>query len=147
MHARSLRDPEGFWSELAKTMITWDTPFTSISSGGPARGDFAWFHGGKLNVAYNCIDRHALATPNKTAIIWEADEPGEHRYISYSELLANVCQVSNLLLSYGLKKGDYVTIYMPMVPEAGGFRHENCDLRWSTSGSQTNAPFLQPTRC
>ncbi|KAI9034139.1 acetate-CoA ligase [Hyaloraphidium curvatum] len=118
MHARSLADPEGFWGDLARNMITWDTPFRSVAAGGHERGDFSWFHGGTLNVAYNCIDRHALANPDKTAIIWEADEPGEHKYISYAELLANVCQVANLLAGYGLKKGDYVAIYMPMVPEA-----------------------------
>jgi acetyl-CoA synthetase len=98
--------------------LSWDQPFTSVSNGSGDRGDFSWFHGGKLNVSYNCIDCHAFKTPSKIAIIFEADTVGEHEYISYSELLANVCQVANLLDSYGLKPGDNVVIYMPMVPQA-----------------------------
>lgn len=75
-------------------------------------GDIAWFLGGQLNVSYNCVDRHAIATPDKTAIIWEADEPGHHQHISYKQLLHQVCKLANVLKKHGVKRGDTVAIYV-----------------------------------
>ena len=80
-------------------------------------GDIHWFSGGKLNVSYNCIDRHVEKKGDQTAILWEGDEPGDSRSISFKELLSEVSRISNLLKSKGVSKGDVVTIYMPMIPE------------------------------
>ncbi|MDX2094620.1 MAG: acetate--CoA ligase [Alphaproteobacteria bacterium] len=118
MYARSVADPEGFWGDLAGD-FEWGMPWTRVKN-----TDFAdavrirWFEGATLNVTTNCIDRHAKATPDKTAILWEGDTPGEVRRISYAELLTEICKLANALRSLGVKKGDRVTIYMPMVPEA-----------------------------
>jgi acetyl-CoA synthetase len=103
---------------MATELLEWDQPFNSVSSGGFEHGDVAWFSGGKLNVSYNCVDRHAIKTPNKTAIIYEQDEPGKSKYISYLELQKQVCRFANVLKKYGIKKGDRIAIYMPNVPEA-----------------------------
>ncbi|KAI8812561.1 hypothetical protein BJ742DRAFT_24203 [Cladochytrium replicatum] len=99
-------------------VLTWITPFTRVSAGSFQEGDLAWFIGGRLNACYNAVDRHAIATPDKTAIIWDADEPGNHEHISYKQLLQDVSRFANVLKKYGVKKGDAVAIYMPMVPEA-----------------------------
>jgi acetyl-CoA synthetase len=80
-------------------------------------GDYRWFTGGKLNVSYNCIDRHLTTKGNQAAIIWESDEPGQGRTITYTELFHKVCQIANYMKSIGISKGDVVTIYMPMIPE------------------------------
>jgi acetyl-CoA synthetase len=118
MYKESIKDPEAFWGKMANELITWTKPFKKVRAGGWQQGDFTWFTGGELNVSYNCVDRHAEKDPSKTAIIFEGDEPGEHRYISYGEVLAEVSKAANLLKSWGIKKGDHVAIYMPMVPEA-----------------------------
>src|SRR2546421_11419928 len=81
-------------------------------------GDIAWFLEGRLNASYNCVDRHAFKDPNRPAIIYEADEPNEGRTISYAELLRDVCQLAWTLKEMGVKKGDTVALYMPMIPEA-----------------------------
>ncbi|PZP84955.1 MAG: acetate--CoA ligase, partial [Azospirillum brasilense] len=118
MYARSLADPEGFWGEIAEQFVwqkKWrrvkDTSFT-----GDVR--IRWFDGATLNITHSCVDRWAETTPTKTAIIWEGDTPGQMRHISYGELKAEVCRLANALQSLGVKKGDRVTIYLPMVPEA-----------------------------
>lgn len=103
---------------MAHELLTWDQPFKTVHSGSFANGDSAWFLEGKLNASYNCVDRHAAATPDKAAIIYEADEPGEGRIISYAELLREVSRLAWVLKRMGVKKGDTVAVYLPMIPEA-----------------------------
>ena len=93
-------------------------PFKTVRHGGFEKGDMAWFLEGRLNASYNAVDRWAIERPNDVAIIWEADEPGNEQYITYNELLARVCQLAGTLVSMGVRKGDPVIIYLPMVPEA-----------------------------
>ncbi|NLI83508.1 MAG: acetate--CoA ligase [Deltaproteobacteria bacterium] len=117
MYARSVRDPEGFWGEQAER-ITWFRPWTKVKEGS-FEGDVRvkWFTDGKLNVSYNCLDRHLGQRGGQTAIIWEGDEPSVSRHITYRELHREVCKFANVLKSMGLKKGDRATIYLPMIPE------------------------------
>jgi len=103
---------------MANNMLSWDSPFKTVSSGSFVNGDAAWFLEGKLNASYNCVDRHAAADPDKAAIIYEADEPGEGRIISYGELLREVSKLAWTLKQMGVKKGDTVAVYLPMIPEA-----------------------------
>lgn len=117
-YKQSIEDPQTFWRELATSWIDWQRPFDETMSGSFEVGDIAWFKNGKLNVTWNCVDRWARQTPDKVAIIWESNEPGNHKNITYKELLQEVCRVANVLKSMGVKKGDCVCIYMPMVPEA-----------------------------
>lgn len=120
MHAESIQNPGRFWSMMAREHIEWMVPFKDAvySSGDFKHGDISWFRDGRLNVSYNCIDRHAQADPNRVAIIWEADEPGHHVTWTYGELLRETCKLSGVLGAAGVKKGDAIAIYMPMVPEA-----------------------------
>lgn len=104
--------------QLARELLTWSKPFTTVKHGSFEKGDVAWFLEGELNVAYNCVDRHALVNPDKVAIIHEGDEPDQVRKITYGELLRLVCQMANTLKNLGVRKGDNVAIYMPMIPEA-----------------------------
>ena len=115
---RSIRDPEGFWGEHGKR-ISWTKPYTKVKDTS-FTGDvhIRWFHDGTLNASFNCIDRHLATRADQTAIIWEGDSPDEHRHISYAELYQSVCRLANVLKERGVKKGDRVTIYMPMIPEA-----------------------------
>jgi len=99
---------------MARETLHWDRPFHTVRAGGFETGDIVWFPDGGLNASYNCVDRWAFKHPNKTAIIYEADEPNEGRNISYAELLREVCSVANVLKSLGVKKGDAVSIYLPM---------------------------------
>ena len=119
LYRQSLDDPEGFWAEQAQR-IDWIEPWRTVKETSFQRNDVSikWFNGGKLNVSANCIDRHATKTPNRTAIIWEGDDPAVDKSVSYAELKKLVCQMANVLKKHGVKKGDRVTIYMPMVPEA-----------------------------
>ncbi|KAI9989903.1 hypothetical protein PInf_020194 [Phytophthora infestans] len=117
MHKRSLEDPESFWGELARENLYWLRDFDQTVVGSVAKGDVAWFLNGQLNVSVNCIDRHVKKHPNKTAIIWEAAEIGEGRNISYTELLEETCRVANAMKHAGVKRGDTVALYMPMIPE------------------------------
>ena len=118
MYARSLADPDGFWGEIA-AQFAWRQPWTKVKNAN-FTGDVSiqWFQGGKLNVTETCLDRHAGRTPDKIAFIFEGDEPDDIRRITFRELLEQVCRLANALRSLGVKKGDRVTIYMPMVPEA-----------------------------
>jgi len=109
-------DYEGFWAAQARQLIDWHTPFTKILDDSQAP-HFKWFTDGSMNVSYNCIDRHLATKANKTAIIFEG-EPGDTRHISYQQLHDDVCQFANALKAHGVKNGDRVIIYMPMVPEA-----------------------------
>ncbi|MFP6717813.1 MAG: acetate--CoA ligase [Alphaproteobacteria bacterium] len=119
LYRQSLDDPEGFWAEQAQR-IDWIEPWRTVKETSFQRNDVSikWFKGGRLNVSANCIDRHATKTPNRTAIIWEGDDPAVDKSVSYAELKKLVCQMANVLKKHGVKKGDRVTIYMPMVPEA-----------------------------
>ncbi|MBB3940851.1 acetyl-CoA synthetase [Novosphingobium fluoreni] len=120
MHRRSLDDPEGFWAEQAKR-IDWITPFTRVKETSFDEADFGirWFGDGALNLSANCLDRHLEARGDQVAILWEPDSPDEpERRITYRQLHADVCRFANLLKSRGVGKGDRVTIYLPMVPEA-----------------------------
>src|SRR5450631_4182041 len=118
MYAESSEDPEGFWGRIGRR-IDWMQDFTRVKDSSFAEGDFhiRWFQDGKLNVASNCLDRHLQARGDKTAIIWEGDEPSESRSFSYRELHERVCQCANALKSLGVQKGDRITIYLPMIPE------------------------------
>ncbi|TPX35998.1 acetate---CoA ligase [Synchytrium microbalum] len=118
MYNESIKDPDAFWGRLANELLDWQRPFDTVRSGSFQDGDIAWFQGGLLNVSYNCVDRHAIKEPNRVAIIWEADEPGNVETMTYKQLLAEVCKFANVLKKFGVKKGDSVAIYLPMVPEA-----------------------------
>ena len=120
MYARSLADPDGFWLEQARR-LDWTTFPTKADESNYAKDGFQvrWFADGALNVAANCLDRHLAERGDTTAIIWEPDQPDEApRHISYRELHEQVCRFANVLKAHGVKKGDRVTIYMPMIPEA-----------------------------
>ena len=117
LYRLSMDNPEWFWAEQAKR-ITWFHPWTTVLDADYDEVDFAWYSGGRLNACYNCVDRHLATRAEQTAIIWAADEPGVYRHISYRELKHNVCRAANVLLAHGVKKGDRVCIYMPMIPEA-----------------------------
>ncbi|AOW06729.1 hypothetical protein B0I72DRAFT_82454 [Yarrowia lipolytica] len=118
LHKESIEDPKAFWKKMANELISWSTPFETVRSGGFEHGDVAWFPEGQLNASYNCVDRHAFANPDKPAIIFEADEPGQGRIVTYGELLRQVSQVAATLRSFGVQKGDTVAVYLPMIPEA-----------------------------
>jgi acetyl-CoA synthetase len=115
MYRRSIDDPEGFWREQA-SILDWFYPPRTILDADMVEVDFSWYSGGRLNACYNCVDRHLADKAEKTAILWALDEPGEYRRISYRELKHNVARFANVLLAHGVKKGDRVCIYLPMVP-------------------------------
>jgi acetyl-CoA synthetase len=118
MYQRSINDPDGFWAEQAKEFVTWSKPWNRVSDWDFHKGDIRWFEGGKLNVAYNCLDRHLEKRGDQVALIWEGDDPAEDKKITYRQLHAEVSKFANVLKSRGVKKGDRVCIYMPMIPEA-----------------------------
>ncbi len=120
MYQRSVDDPEGFWGEQAEEYLTWFSKWDKTLDWSFAEDDLhiEWFKGGKLNVSYNCLDRHLETRGDQTAILWESDDPGVDKKITYSELHADVNKFANVLKSRGVKKGDRVSIYMPMIPEA-----------------------------
>ncbi|KAI1977447.1 acetyl-coenzyme A synthetase 2 [Ophidiomyces ophidiicola] len=118
LYQESINDPDTFWARMAHDLISFEKNFEKTHMGSFEGGDNAWFVGGRLNVSYNCVDRHAMKTPDKVAIIYEADEPGHGREISYSALLRDVCQLAWVLKKQGVRKGDTVAIYLPMIPEA-----------------------------
>jgi acetyl-CoA synthetase len=119
MYERSIKDPNGFWGEEARR-IDWFTPFTKVknTSYDPHNVSIKWFEDGVTNVAHNCLDRHLAARGDQVAIIWEGDNPTVDRKLTYRELHADVCRFANVLKARGVKKGDRVTIYLPMIPEA-----------------------------
>ena len=119
MYQRSLTDSDSFWAEHGKR-IDWIKPYSKISSVSYDKSDLhiRWYEDGSLNAAANCLDRHLADRGEQTAIIWEGDEPDQHKHISYNALHAEVCRFANALRTRGIKKGDRVTIYMPMIPEA-----------------------------
>ncbi|PHM50236.1 acetate--CoA ligase [Xenorhabdus miraniensis] len=115
----SLQDPEGFWGEKGK-IVDWIRPYTKVknTSFDPGHINIRWFEDGTLNLSANCLDRHLEERGDQTAIIWEGDNPAESRHVTYRELHYDVCQFANVLKKLGVKKGDVIAIYMPMVPEA-----------------------------
>ncbi len=119
LYGWSVADPDSFWAEEARR-IDWIKPFTKVknTSFGPGAVSIKWFEDGTANVAQNCIDRHLPRRANQTAIIWEGDEPGNSKHITYQELHDEVCRLANVLKSFGVGRGDTVTIYLPMIPEA-----------------------------
>jgi len=119
MYARSVKDPNGFWGEHAKR-IDWIAPPTKIknTSFDTHNVSIKWFEDGVLNASLNCLDRHLQKRGGQTAILWEGDDPKESRNVTYKELHETVCRLANAMKSLGVKKGDRITIYMPMVPEA-----------------------------
>ena len=119
MYAASLADPEAFWAEQGKR-IDWIKPYTEISDVSYDAADLhiRWYADGTLNASANCLDRHLATRGDQTAIIWEGDEPTDQRHITYRELHEEVCKFANVLKANGAKKGDRITIYMPMIPEA-----------------------------
>lgn len=118
MYKRSIENPEKFWSEQAEEFIHWHAPWKQVFSSDFHTAKTSWFSGAKLNVSYNCIDRHLEKRGGQTAIIWEGDEPDHDLKVSYCELHEAVCRFANAMKARGVKKGDRVCIYMPMVPEA-----------------------------
>src|SRR6266446_4986835 len=119
MYPRSIKDPNGFWGEIGKR-IDWFKPYTKVknTSFDPHNVSIKWFEDGLTNVAHNCIDRHLPKRADQVAIIWEGDDPKEDKRITYRELHAQVCRFANVLKARGVRKGDRVTIYLPMIPEA-----------------------------
>ena len=119
MFQRSVNDPEDFWAEQASNYLTWFKQWdTTLDWDFKDDVRINWFKGGKLNASYNCLDRHLAERGDQIAIIWESDDPNEDRKITYAELHAEVSKFANVLKARGVKKGDRVSIYMPMVPEA-----------------------------
>ena len=119
MYAESIADPDAFWAEHGKR-IDWIKPYSQISDVSYDTGDLHinWFADGTLNAAANCLDRHLATRGDQTAIIWEGDDPADSRHITYAELHGEVCRLANVMKAEGAKKGDRITIYMPMIPEA-----------------------------
>ena len=118
MYAQSVEDPEAFWGEHGKR-IDWIEPYTQVKEVSYAHEDVhvRWYHDGTLNASVNCLDRHLATRSDQTAIIWEGDDPGDSKTLTYRELYEEVCRFSNVLKANGAKKGDRVTIYLPMIPE------------------------------
>ena len=119
LYAESMIDPDGFWSRMGQR-IDWIRPYTKVRDVSFDAKDFRvrWFYDGQLNVSYNCLDRHLAARGDKTAILWEGDNPAESLHVTYRELYYKVCKLANALKALGVQKGDRVTIYLPMIPEA-----------------------------
>ena len=120
MYMRSVENPEAFWEEQARDRLLWQKEFTKVKNVSYSHPDVSikWFEDGVLNVSENCVDRHLEKKSEEVAILWEGDEPGVSKKITYRELYENVCRFGNVLKDRGIKKGDRVILYMPMVPEA-----------------------------
>ncbi|MDE0456769.1 MAG: acetate--CoA ligase [Chromatiales bacterium] len=119
MYRRSIEDPDGFWADMAGEHVHWFRKWDRVADwtfGGDV--GIRWFDGARVNVAYNCLDRHLAERGDKPAILWEGDQPGEERRITFRELHAEVCKLANVFKAKGVEKGDRVCVYMPMVPEA-----------------------------
>ncbi len=121
MYQHSIDDPDTFWAEQANKFLDWSKPWDKVSDVSFDAKDLhiRWFEGGKLNLTYNCIDRHLEKRADQVAIIWEGDDPNDDKNITYRELHEQVSKLANVLKNRGVKKGDRVCIYMPMIPEAG----------------------------
>jgi len=118
LYRKSTSDPDAFWAEQADSLLTWERRFHTVTQGSLDEGDVAWFLGGKLNASVQCLDRHVNSgNGDNVAIIYEGDEPGECKKFTYKQVLAHVCRIANVMKKYGVRKGDAVTVYMPMIPE------------------------------
>ncbi|MCD7038159.1 acetate--CoA ligase [Pseudomonas sp. MAFF 311095] len=118
LYRQSIEQPDTFWAEQAKAFLDWITPWHTVHRSDINTGAAQWFAGGQLNVSYNCIDRHLAQRADQPAFIWEGDDPAKSSTITYRQLHQNVSRLANVLKSRGVKKGDRVCIYMPMIPEA-----------------------------
>ena len=118
LYQKSINAPEVFWPEMANEFLTWFKPWEQLTESNLMAGTAGWFIGGKLNACYNCVDRHLPQRAQQTAILWEGDDPSQQANITYQDLHQRVCQLANLLIQRGVKKGDRVCLYMPMIPEA-----------------------------
>lgn len=118
LYQQSVSDPDTFWAEQAKAFLTWQKPWDKVNEYDFHKGIARWFDGAQLNVTENCIDRHLETRGDQTAIIWEGDDPADAQHITYRDLHSSVCRLANVLKDRGVKKGDRVCIYMPMIPEA-----------------------------
>ena len=118
LYRQSIEQPDTFWAEQAKGFLDWIKPWHTVQHSDITTGAAQWFAGGQLNVSYNCIDRHLAQRADQPAFIWEGDDPANSSKISYRQLHQNVSRLANVLKSRGVKKGDRVCIYMPMIPEA-----------------------------
>jgi acetyl-CoA synthetase len=118
LYARSVNEPSAFWAEQAEKFVSWSKPWKTVQECDFRKAHIRWFDGGGLNVSYNCLDRHLATRGDQVAIIWEGDDPSVAKRITYRELHREVCRFANVLKSRGVKKGDRVSIYMPMIPEA-----------------------------
>ena len=118
LYTRSVSSPEAFWEDQANNLLSWRSPWTRTLSWDFNEPAIRWFDGGTLNVSENCLDRHLESRGDKTALIWEANDPIENRRYTYKELHGEVVRVAELLKSLGIARGDRVAIYLPMIPEA-----------------------------
>jgi len=118
MYAASIQNRDEFWAEQANRFLSWDEQWQTVSTFDFNKAEIGWFEGASVNAAFNCIDRHLDDKGDQVAILWEGDDPNEDRRITYNELYSEVCRFANALKRRGVKKGDRVSIYMPMVPEA-----------------------------
>ncbi|MEO5376408.1 MAG: acetate--CoA ligase [Magnetococcus sp. DMHC-6] len=117
MYRRSIEDSEGFWAEQAEQRLTWIKKWDKVLEYDFTKAHIRWFEGGRLNVSYNCLDRHLASTGEQIALIWEGDDPQQSKKITYRELYEEVCRFANALKARQIQKGDRVCIYMPMIPE------------------------------
>ena len=117
-YAESLADPDAFWARQAEEFVTWTRRWDRVSNWDFNSANIRWFEGAKLNVCYNCVDRHLATRGDQVAILWEGDDPKDSKHITYRELHAAVCRFANALKAKGVKAGDRVSIYLPMIPEA-----------------------------
>lgn len=118
LYQQSIQDPAAFWAEQAHQFITWFSPWQTVKRGDFQSMDVAWFINGQLNACYNCVDRHLETRKNQIALIWEGNDPNESTHLTYQQLHEQICQFANVLIALGIKKGDRVCIYLPMIPEA-----------------------------
>ncbi len=118
MYKQSLEDADTFWAEQADQFLSWTRMWDKVQEWDFKKAEIKWFIGGKLNVSYNCLDRHLAKRADQTAIIWEGDDPSNDKHITYRELYTEVCKFANVLKGRGVRKGDRVSIYLPMIPEA-----------------------------
>jgi acetyl-CoA synthetase len=118
MYTHSIIEPDNFWGQQANQLISWFKPWEKVSTGDFTHMDTTWFINGKLNVCYNCIDRHLPTRANHVALLWEGNEPQQSLQLTYAELFEKICRFSNVLKKQGVQKGDRVAIYLPMIPEA-----------------------------
>ncbi len=118
MYRRSIEEPDAFWADQAKRFVTWFKPWTTVQEWDFHQPRIRWFEGAELNASYNCLDRHLDTRGEQTAIIWESDDPAHEKTLTYRQLHEAVCRFANVLKLRGVQKGDRVSIYLPMIPEA-----------------------------